>query len=88
MNVPANQPVSFTIYMQAIHTGVKAPSEFVRSRLGRIQRAYDIGEPVQFVIEEIQLLWDMRPIPKTKTPRQLAARVTRVGTHCKEMVSK
>lgn len=74
MNVPPNQTTSFSVYMQTLHNSVKAPAEFIRSKLARIERAYDMGEPVAFMTDELQLLYNHRPTP-TKTPRQLAKRV-------------
>lgn len=76
-HVPANQPISFSVYMQALHNTVRAPADFIRSKIARIGRAFDMGEPVSFMTEELQFLYDHRPIT-TKTPRQLAQRVVRV----------
>lgn len=78
MRIAENQTVSFAVYMQAIYNSVNCPAEFIRQHVDRIGRAYDMGEPIKLICNEMQLRYDHRP-QRTKTPRQLAKRVVKVG---------
>lgn len=73
--VPANQTVSFTIYMQALSNAAMVPVDFLRSQDARITAAFDMGEPIWMIADEMKLRHQMTSIRATKTPRQLAARV-------------
>lgn len=76
--VPANQTVSFGIYSQTIQNACPFPHDFFRANAARIQRAYDHGEPLWMIIDELKLVHSMRRPAPTKTPRQLAAKVVRI----------
>lgn len=75
---PVNQTVSFSTYTAAIRTQVRAPETFIRQKMARIEQAFDMGEPIWMIVQELQMVRDMTPPARTKTPRQLAARVVTV----------
>lgn len=75
--VPKNQSVSFTVYVQAINKHAAIPAQFVRDNIDRITKAFDIGEPIWMIADEMKLRYQMQH-HHTKTPRQLAQRVVRV----------
>jgi hypothetical protein len=75
--VPANQPVSFTTYLGAINTALPVPKAFISAHLDRISNAFDMGEPIAMIIDELKLRWQITRGKWQKTPRQLAARVVR-----------
>jgi hypothetical protein len=74
LTVPANQAVSFTVYMQAIHHALPVNNNFIAAQMGRIQRAYEAGEPINMIVEEMKLRWEVTRGKWQKTPRQLAKR--------------
>lgn len=73
--VPPNQTVSFTTFIQAVGNAALVPADFLRSQDARITAAFDMGEPVWMVVDEMKLRYRMTSFKATKTPRQLAARV-------------
>ena len=77
--VPANQTVSFTTYIQAVGNSAGVPADFLRSMDKRITAAFDMGETVQMIVDEMKLRYRMSAIRPTKTPLQLAARFVRAG---------
>lgn len=76
--VPTNQPVSYTVYRQAIHNALAVPADFLATLQPRIQQAFEYGEPISMIVDELRMRWEIR-VRKPKTPRSLAARVVRVG---------
>jgi hypothetical protein len=72
--IPANQTVSFTTYFQAVSNAVPASHEFLQSHMKRIEQAFNYGEPISMLAEEIAMRWNIRA-KKAKTPRELAVRV-------------
>ena len=75
--VPANQSVSFTTYLHAITSAVQVPHAFISAHLDRISNAFDMGETVAEITEELKMRWQITRGKWHKTPRQLAARVVR-----------
>lgn len=77
--VPANQPVSFTVYFQAVCEESRIDHDFIKSRLNRIQRAFEMGEPIAMLVEELKMIKSLNTgRVVNKTPLQLAKRVVRV----------
>jgi hypothetical protein len=75
----AEQTTTFSNYLRFVQNATaKVPHEFIKGLLPRIERAYDTGETVEMVAEEITLRFSLRRPLATKTPRALAARVVRV----------
>jgi hypothetical protein len=72
--VPENQTVSFSTYVSAISCAcIEIPWEFVAKHADRICRAFEIGEPIPMMVEEIKMRFEERPRGTfTKTPLQLA----------------
>ncbi len=67
-HVPENQTVSFTVYCQTI-----ANKGFDTRKHGEhISKAFDRGEPLWMVTEELKLIEYYAPKP-TRTPLQIAA---------------
>lgn len=77
--VPNNQPVSLTIYRNAVAEACRLPHDFIASKASRIERAFDMGEPVHMIVDELKLLYTLRPLHKPmKSPRALAVRVMKI----------
>lgn len=76
--VPENQTVSFSTYVSAVSLEcIEVPWEFMRKYADRICRAFEMGEPISMMAEEINLRWELTGKYKPhKTPRQLAQSVT------------
>lgn len=77
--VPGNQAVSFTVYSQAIANETRLTHEFLSANARRIERAFDMGEPIWMVAAELRLVAETAPVRPTKTPRDLAIRVVRAA---------
>ncbi len=81
-HVPANQTVSWSVYRQAVSIESCLPDDFIRSRLNRIERAFDAGEPIWMIVAELQMVHGIVAHPSyrpaTKTPLQLAKRVVQL----------
>lgn len=76
--VPTNQPVSRTVYGIAVQEAARLPHDFMKANAHRVDRAFAYGEPIAMIVEELKMLYSIRPTWKpTKTPRALAARVVR-----------
>lgn len=75
--IPDNQPVSWTIYNQAISVESKLPHDFLASQKKRIHRAFDHGEPIWMIVDELQMVFKIKPERREKTPLQLAIQVVR-----------
>jgi hypothetical protein len=52
-HVPPNQTVSFSVYLQTVSR--EFDHQFIREQLGRIGRAFDAGEPIWMIVEELKL---------------------------------
>lgn len=79
-SVPKNQPVSRTVYGIAVQEACRLPHDFMKANAARIDRAFDAGEPVWMIVDELKMVHATKPTWKpTKTPRALASRVVRVG---------
>jgi hypothetical protein len=76
--MPRTQSTTFGNYLRFVQNATKAPHDFIKGLLPRIERAYDMGETVEMIADEINLRFSLRRPPATKTPRALAARVVRV----------
>ncbi len=74
-SVPANQSVSYTVYIQAVGNSAGIPVAFLRANDARIMAAFDMGEPVWMISDEMKLRHEMQSVRPHKTPRQLALRV-------------
>lgn len=72
-HVPANQTVSFSVYMQTVSRSF--PHSFIKELMPRIEQAFDAGEPIWMIEEELKLRHEYWQIPKQKTPLQLAKAV-------------
>jgi hypothetical protein len=75
-HVPANQTVSYSVYLQTVSKGY--PHEFIKTREKRISQAFDAGEPIWMLEPELELYFEAWKQPKEKTPLQLARRVVRL----------
>jgi hypothetical protein len=76
--VPANQTVSYSVYRQAIANALPVTNDFLKAHTARIQQAFEMGEPLWMIVDELKLRAEMESVRRTKTPRQLALRVVRV----------
>lgn len=74
----AGQSTTFGNYLRFVQNAASVPHEFIKGLLPRIERAYDMGETVEMIAEEVTLRFSLRRPPATKTPRALAARFVRV----------
>jgi len=72
--VPSNQTVSFSTYVSAVSLGcIEVPWDFMRKHADRICRAFEMGEPISMMIEEINLRWEVaRKHTPHKSPLQMA----------------
>jgi hypothetical protein len=76
--IPANQTVSFSVYSNAVAIETRLSNDFLASQAKRINRAFDNGEPVWMIADELRMVHQTAPTWKpTKTPRALARRVVR-----------
>lgn len=76
--VPNNQPVSLTIYRNAVAEAARLPHDFMVTMKGRIELAFNVGEPIHMIVDELKLRYSLRPLHKPmKSPRELALRVVR-----------
>ena len=79
-SVPTNQPISRTTYGIAVREAARLPESFVREHAWRIDRGFEHGEPVAMMVEELTMVYSVRPTwQPTKTPRALAVRSVRVS---------
>lgn len=76
--IPNNQTVSFTVYVQAITNALPVPHDFLEANSARIQKMFEMGEPIWMAVEELKVRWEHR-VRTPKTPRALALRVVKVG---------
>ncbi len=75
--IPENQSVSYGVYLRSVADQSGLPHEFLKEQAVRIERAYDMGEPIPMIVEEMKLRHAMRPAKRHPTPRQAAVRVVR-----------
>jgi hypothetical protein len=76
--VPANQAVSYTTYRNAVREACNLPEDFMSAQAARIEGAFDMGETVTQIAEEMVLRYSLRRLHKLhKTPRELADRVVK-----------
>jgi hypothetical protein len=75
--IAANQSVGRGVYGMAIRTALAIPEDFIASHAERINRAYDMGEPIAMICDELLFRFQHRPQP-TKSPRELAVRVVKL----------
>lgn len=75
--VPANQAVSYSVYKNAVCQALPVSSAFIEAQVPRITRAFDNGESVAMIVEEMKMVWEVTRGQWQKSPRQLAARVVR-----------
>lgn len=77
-SVPSNQTVSRTVYGHAVANSALLPNEFMRAHAARIDRAFNAGEPVWMIADELKMVHSLGGTrQRHKTPRELAARVVR-----------
>lgn len=77
MMIAANQQVSPGVYTRTVQDQAALPHEFMKINAGRIDRAYNAGEPIWMIVDELKMVYATRPIhTPMKTPRALAQRVT------------
>ena len=74
--IAENQTVSRCVYGMSIRNTLSVAEDFILSMQGRIDRAYDMGEPIAMICDELQLRYAHRPRME-KTPLQMATRVVR-----------
>jgi hypothetical protein len=72
-----NQSVSRGVYGTSIRTGSNLPEDFIAAHTDRIDRAYEMGEPIKMIVEELKFRYEHRPHLE-KTPAQMAVRRVRV----------
>lgn len=77
--IAANQTTSLGVYLISVQNAARCSHEFFAGLLPRIERAYEMGETVEMIADEISLRFSLRRPAATKTPRALAARFVRVG---------
>lgn len=70
--IPANQTCSWMVYNMAIANACNLSHAFVASQRARIARAYDNGEPVWMIVDELKLVHSIKPARREKTPLELA----------------
>jgi len=73
--VPENQTVSYTTYTIAVSEAARLPIDFMKANAARVDRAFNMGEPISFIVEELRMIYSLRRPQPSKTPRQLAVRV-------------
>lgn len=73
--VPANQPVSYSTYIAAVQTALPLPSAFIVAHAPRITQAFEMGEPIAMITDELKMRWQITRGKWQKSPRALAARV-------------
>jgi hypothetical protein len=71
--VPSNQSVSWSVYKNAVaaHFG----NDFFNSHQPRVMRAFEMGEPIQMIVDELKFRQQFKS--NKKTPLQLAVRVVK-----------
>ena len=72
--VPSNQSVSWSVYKSAV--AAHFDNAFFAAHQPRVMRAFDMGEPIQMIVDELKLRQQFKA--NKKTPRQLAVRVVRI----------
>lgn len=75
--VPENQSVSWTVYFNTVSS--QFPHSFVKKRMARIYRAFEMGESTDMITSELRMVYGIVGPERSKTPRQLASRVVRVA---------
>jgi hypothetical protein len=74
--IAANQQVSPGVYARTVQDNAGLPIEFMKVNASRIDRAYAAGEPIWMIVDELKMVYAIRPMHKPmKTPRALAKRV-------------
>lgn len=73
-----NQTISPAVYDVAVQEYTSLPFDFLAAHGERIARAYDMGEPVWMIGDELRVRYDHRP-QVSKSALELALRVVRVG---------
>ena len=68
-----NQTVSRGVYGVAIREALKIPNEFIVAQTARIDLAYDMGEPIAMIVDELRLRYEHRP-QIIQSPGRLAVR--------------
>lgn len=67
-----------TVRNLVVKAGAYPSPEWFKTQMGRIGAAYNLGEPVEIIAETIAIFGKAAMARRTKTPRQLALRVTKV----------
>lgn len=68
-----------TVRDRVIALGGYASPEWFETQNERLRRAYDLGEPVDFIADTLAHFGKYAAVKPTKTPRQLAKRIVRVS---------
>ena len=76
--IPPNQTVSYGVYVRSVEDACRLPHEFLKEHAKRIEQAFDYGEPIAMIVEEMKLRYSLRPVKRHPTPLQCAVRVVRV----------
>lgn len=77
-NAATKETTPFVFYKSNVVEALGVPVAAVAPYAARIGRAFDMGEPVWMVADEIALRLEFASIRRTKTPRELAARVVQI----------
>ena len=59
--VPENQTVSYGVYVRSVADQSGLLHEFLQEHAARIERAYDMGEPIAMIVDEMKLRYTMKP---------------------------
>lgn len=78
-NAATKETTTFILFKDYVTVAASVSVEDADRFLSRISAAYDMGEPVWMVAEEIRIRASAPP--RAKTPRGLAVRVVRVSEY-------
>ncbi len=73
-----NQTVSRGVYGMSIRNVLNIPEDFIVAQADRINRAYDNGEPLWMIADELRIRFVHRP-QRTNPPGALAVRRVRIS---------
>jgi hypothetical protein len=73
-HVPANQSVCWSVYKAAIAEQTRLPNDFLQAQMPRINKAFDRGEPIWMICDELKIVYQTRParLDVDRNPAELA----------------
>ena len=75
--ISPNQTIDAGNYLRFVSNACSVPHDVMDGLHDRIMLAYEMGETVEMIAEEITLRYGLRRPARHKTPRALASRVVR-----------